>query len=85
MSRVVYLCTTIKTFLIKILSLKESTLIQQGFIKLIKNDSKIFILNKCFLLIKKSWKKVNLCVCVCVYMYMYVCMYMCCKTAFFLP
>ncbi len=62
MPSAVYLCTTIKTFLIKIFSLRESTLIQQGFIKLIKNVYVfvyvyvyiIFILNKCFLLIKKS-------------------------------
>ncbi len=77
MSRAVYSCTTIKTFLIKILSLKESTLIQQGCIKLVKSDSNMFILNKCFLLIKKSRKKMNVFICVC------VCMYMCCKTAFF--
>ncbi len=71
MPSAVYLCTTIKTFLIKIFSLRESTLIQQGCIKLIKNDSKIFILNKCFLLIKKSWKW-RMYVYVCVYMYVFL-------------
>ncbi len=68
MPSAVYLCTTIKTFLIKIFSLRESTLIQQGCIKLIKNDSKIFILNKCFLLIKNPESGE------CMYMFVYICM-----------